>query len=159
MGRSLWELGTFNLGVFIMLLHFRGDRGSYTLDNNLKHLRSNLQIEDYLCSYFWEIIIYADRNGVVKYFDFELIASPFYGIGTFDYLLPRLVNSGITGTYTVPELNIEEVTFPEVIKAVKRYYVNLSKKYYSFPSTAYYSKPAISTIRLQDRLFHYSKSI
>jgi len=95
----------------------------FFLGENLDYKRNNLAIERFFDEEFREVYIVAGRNGVVKYFKFELEGSAI--IGFADYIVSRLEYSGIKGTYSVPELNLEEVPFPKVIKAVESYYKEL----------------------------------
>jgi len=66
---------------------------------------------------FFEASTAIDEEGRIRYLNFDMWSPA---------LLSHLVNhpliSCIPGSYTVPELNLREATFKEVLEAVKDYY-------------------------------------
>ncbi len=71
-----------------------------------------------LAAYYPEAETAIDSNGNIRLFSFELWKSP----EQIERLVRNPLISQIPGRYTVPELGVENATFKEVLKAVKKYY-------------------------------------
>jgi len=101
-----------------MILHFEAEDFFFRLEDtsvaNVLSLPEHEKIE----AYYPEAETAIDKDGNIRLFAFELWKSP----GQLDSLIENPLISQIPGLYTVPELGVENATFKEVLKAVKRYY-------------------------------------
>jgi len=99
-------------------LEFEDYTAGFSLkDPKVKDVDSLGELEELELEFF-EAATGIDEEGRIRYFDFELWKSP----DQVKDLLESPLISQIPGRYTVPELGVENVTFKEVLEAVKRYY-------------------------------------
>lgn len=102
----------------VVKLKFEADDGGFLLkDTGIKDVNGLSELEE-LEREFFEASTAIDEKGRVRYFHFELWKSP----EQLKDLIKSSLLSKIPGLYVVPELNLENVTFKEIIRAVAEYY-------------------------------------
>jgi hypothetical protein len=108
----------------MVVLHFEdwGYDGFRLEDKSINPLK--LSEHEELSSFYPEIETSIDEKGNIRFFTFEIWKS----IEQLDNLLKDSILQKIPGYYTVPELGIENVSFIEVLKTIKKYYEKKLKR-------------------------------
>lgn len=110
-----------------MLLHFRDYGPGFTLGEEKELDSRNEKLEDIIYEEFPEYIILVNDSNEIEFLDYYFVGD--IPISSNIDLFKNFVgNLPIKGLYTVPELNLENVTFNEVLKAVKDYFLQEAKE-------------------------------
>ena len=110
-----------------MLMRFKDFDAGFQLGDYKKLKNRNQKFEKIFDEQLPESSILVNGNDEIEFFK-EYFAGDNL-IGGLNWLLQIVNDLPIKGTYTVPELNLKDATFKEVLEAVRNYYVQKLSTY------------------------------